>query len=664
MVGIRSIVAVASLAFAGCSAQTFRRTGTCPSLGCIFPPDQTEFIAGQVFDIRIEIQAPVNGSSPFNNGVPSPDFKLTIGGDGGVASEISQFYGRSDPAVEKYNFTYYEDLFASAAKTPTVVNVLAKSYRHVTLYNPGDYTLKLEYNGGMQTIAHWTVKPLADCRKAKNFLLFIGDGMTTSMVTAARLLGHKSINGKYQDIMTLDKAPAFGLQMTHSIDSFITDSANSATALYSGKKATVNGLNAYTDSTGKPWADPKFETVYEMFRRIYGGIVGIVSTAYLADATPAAVVAHTSQRSQYDTIIEQFLNGVTANYSWTKWDGPDVLFGGGGSDFVPKPGNGNQSVVDRWVKRGYNFVANKTALNALQADGKRALGLFSSSTMATWLDRNVYKANLASFPQWNGTKGALDQPGLKEMTLKAIDIVSKRAKDAGTGWAMMSEAASIDKAMHIHDYDRALGELLELDDTVKATLEHLEKIGELEETLVIVTADHGHGFDVFGSSDTKFMAAQSTDAKKRGAIGTYQNSGLSEYQVAPGQLADNHTVVVGPNGKGFPVQWNPRYTAAMGFGATVDRHENYVVHNVSRSTSVLINGSYFANPDDSASGFFVSGTLPVTDDQGVHSLTDVPVYAWGPGSELFRGVQNSVDIAFKIAQALDLGRDKNVTYGY
>lgn len=81
--------------------------------------------------------------------------------------------------------------------------------------------------------------------------------------------------------------------MTHSLDSFITDSANSASALFTGKKMTVNGLNQYTDSTGKPFANPKVETFFEMFRRITGGQVGIVSKAYIADATPAAVCTHT-----------------------------------------------------------------------------------------------------------------------------------------------------------------------------------------------------------------------------------------------------------------------------------------------------------------------------------------------------------------------------------
>lgn len=91
----------------------------------------------------------------------------------------------------------------------------------------------------------------------------------------------------------MDEAPAYGAQMTHSLDSFITDSANSASALFSGKKQTVNGLNAYTDSTGLGFANAKTETVFEMFRRIYGGQVGIVSKAYIADATPAAVCTHT-----------------------------------------------------------------------------------------------------------------------------------------------------------------------------------------------------------------------------------------------------------------------------------------------------------------------------------------------------------------------------------
>lgn len=64
----------------------------------------------------------------------------------------------------------------------------------------------LTYNGGMTTEATWEVLPLSDCKKAKNVIVFIGDGMATSMVSAARLLAHKTVNGRYQSRMKMDEA--------------------------------------------------------------------------------------------------------------------------------------------------------------------------------------------------------------------------------------------------------------------------------------------------------------------------------------------------------------------------------------------------------------------------------------------------------------------------
>jgi alkaline phosphatase len=68
----------------------------------------------------------------------------------------------------------------------------------------------LSYYGGDTTVATWEVKSLEKVRKAKNVILFIGDGMTTNMITAARLIAHKSINGKYQTKLALDKFPVLG----------------------------------------------------------------------------------------------------------------------------------------------------------------------------------------------------------------------------------------------------------------------------------------------------------------------------------------------------------------------------------------------------------------------------------------------------------------------
>lgn len=526
----------------------------------------------------------------------------------------------------------------------------AKAYRRLALYEPGEYTATLNYNNGSSTKATWLVRDLAEERKAKNIILFIGDGMTTNMITAARLIGHKSINGKYQSKMQMDKFPVLGHQMTHSIDSFITDSANSASALYTGHKSTVNCLGVYADSSKSPFDDPKVETIAEIFHRLTGGHVGIVSTAFLADATPAGLTAHTRARSEYGHVIDTFLNGVT-NYTWTKWDGPDVLFGGGAEDFyTPKL---NKTYYDEFAKKGYQLLQNRTALLAAPSNEK-SLGVFTTSNMAKWLDRNVYRNNLNQSLSPTGDKTpALDQPGLKDMTLKAIDILSERSGDKG--WFLMSEAASIDKMMHVLDYDRALGELLELDDTIKATVQKLNETDTLKETLILVTADHGHGFDVMGSVDTHYLAAQNVDRKKRDAVGVYEQSGLSQYQTT-GNLTYTDS--------NFPKSWDPRYTLFQGLMADPDRRENWSVHKDGpRKPAVEVGeDDHYVNPKDGKDGILLNGTLPVENDQGVHSLTDVPVFAMGPCQELFGGVYNSVDIFFSMAECFGLARGTPPTY--
>lgn len=559
------------------------------------------------------------------------------------------------------------DLFARDSKKPSLVNVAAKAYRRVALYEAGEYTATLTYNNGTKTSASWLVRDLATVRKTKNIVLFIGDGMTTNMITAARLIAHKSINGRYQSRMQMDQFPVLGHQMTHSLDSFITDSANSATALYTGHKSTVNALGVYADSSKSPFDDPKVETIAEMFRRLTGGGVGIVSTAFIADATPAALTAHTRDRGQYGAVVDSFLNGIT-NYTWTNWTGPDVLFGGGAEQFIPSSKSfQGKDYYAAFAAKGYNVMQNNTSLQKAP-NTSRTLGIFSVSNMAKWLDRNVYTKNLiGNKDSPDGKNGsATDQPGLKEMTLKAIDILQTRNSEKG--WFLMSEAASIDKQMHTLDYDRALGELLELDDTVKASMARLQSLGIQKETLVLVTADHGHGFDVMGSVDTKYLAAQKTDRTKRGAIGTYQNSGLSQYtdpnsETGPMSNASSHnnTSVRYTDGTAFPANWDPRYTLFSALGADPDRRENYEVHKsgprVPASNSTP--GDYYVDYKDAVSGFVINGTLPVDQDQGVHSLTDVPVFAQGPCQEMFGGVYNNIDIFFGMANCFGLARNKN-----
>ncbi|KAI0592718.1 alkaline phosphatase H [Biscogniauxia sp. FL1348] len=657
------LLTVAAL-LAAAEAQTYRRLGGCPTLGCVLPPDQSDFLPGQWFsvlvwadfDLRLEVHAPVNGSEAFNDGVPDENFLVTITKEGGEAQSLAEFFSIPEPDVEKWDFKWYEDLFAEDAGTPSVVNVAAKIYRRLAIYEPGNYVIELSYYGDQKTTANWVVRPLATKKKAKNVILFIGDGMTTNMITAARLLGHHSINGKYQSLLQMDQFPVLGHQMTHSLDSFMTDSANSASALYSGHKSTVNALGVYVDSSPDPFDDPKVETIVEVLKRTWKSAWGAVSTAAISDATPIALTGHSRSRYQFGPLVDQALNSFT-NYTWTDQGGPDVWFGGGAEQFYP----GDESYKGKdyyaaFADAGYDISLNRTSLLEL-GNSSRALGIFCQSHMPVWLDRNVFTENLESFKNdpRGGDGPALDLPGLKDMTLKAIDILHERGGEKG--FFLMSEGASIDKQMHALDYDRALGDLLELDDTVRATVAHLKELGELENTLVLVTADHGHGFDVFGGVDTAYLSAGKTDREKRRAVGTYEKSGLSQYTVAaPEGVAYN----TGPN---FPLNWSPRYTLAQGFSANPDRRENYKVHKSPRSAVSNTPGfgsrDYFVAADDSPDGFIVNGTLPVSESSGVHSMTDVAVFAMGPCQETFGGVYGNIDLFYKMANCLGLGQPKD-----
>jgi alkaline phosphatase len=347
------------------------------------------------------------------------------------------------------------------------------------------------------------------------------------------------------------------------------------------------------------------------------------------------------------------------NYSWTDHGGPDAYFGGGAEQFLP----GSDSYLGKdyyaeFAKKNYTVSLNRTSLEKA-SNSSRALGIFCKSSLPVWLDRNVFPENLKNLTNspTGASAPATDLPGLKEMTLKAIDVLHTRGGEKG--FFLMSEAASIDKQMHVLDYDRALGDLLELDDTISATIEHLKALGIFEDTLIVVSADHGHGFDVFGSTDTEYMAAQKTDREKRNAVGVYQNSGLSQYTVEqPGIKYDT-----GPN---FPVNWDPRYVIASGFGANPDHRENYrVKKDGSRVPASHLEGladdGYFVTPDDNVDGFVVNGTLPTGEAQGVHSLTDVPVYALGPCQETFSGTYSNIDVFYKIADCLGLGQPTNRT---
>ena len=167
--------------------------------------------------------------------------------------------------------------------------------------------------------------------------------------------------------------------------------------------------------------------------------------------------------------------------------------------------------------------------------------------------------------------------------------------------------------------------------------------------------------DVFGSADTKYLGAQKDDRAKRNAVGVYESSGLSQYTVAQPGVSYN----TGPH---FPQNWDPRYVIAAGMGASPDRRESYAVNKTGpRTPAATISGKgtsdYYVSASDNPDGFVVNGTLPTDQAQGVHSLTDVPVYAMGPCQEIFGGTYSNIDVFYKMASCLGLAHGKNITDG-
>ncbi|KAF9380152.1 hypothetical protein BGX21_002453 [Mortierella sp. AD011] len=642
-----AISAVAALDPAG----QFKRLPACPTLGCLSPPDRAEFLAGAHFDVRVEVHAE-------NDAKPNPNYTLTIEkvSKKSKAVDFTKFSKVTPDKNEAWDFTYYKDASAywkaqdGDKSAATAVHAVSTAWRKVQIKEPGTYKAVLKYNNGKTTEAVWTVHPVKK-RKAKNVILFIGDGMTTAMISAARLISKPHISGKYQKHMNMDQFPVLGHIMTHSLDSLITDSANSASAYNTGHKSSAGALGVYPDSSLSPFDDPKQELIAELLRRRSkknggAGGVGIVTTAEVQDATPAAVYAHTRNRDEKATIVDQMIHGANPVVA-------DVILGGGGKYFHSKTGGKSLNGTDYYAayskERGYKVVYDKKDL--LDYKGSNPLlGIFHSTNMDVWMDRNVYKSNLnstASDPRGNG-KSALNQPNFDEMVVKGLEVLEKRHHKEG--WFMMAEAASVDKMMHPLDYDRALADLLELDKTIGKTKEWLKRHKLDKDTLILVTADHAHSFDVYGSVDTQYFNSfsDSEELEKKNSIGTYENSGWPSYFDA--------------DGDGFPDEWNVRYTLAAGTAGFPTHREDFQISvkgvnvpAVPKSNSHHHYQEYVAAPDNAPHGILKTGTLGVTEAVGVHSLQDVPIFAEGPGADLFAGIQDNTEIFHKISQLLGLG---------
>lgn len=580
----------------------------------ILPVDTAKFWAGAHFDFDVEVS---NAKNLQNvdvkvNGIPADKFF----GKQAVVKDLGN-------GVTSYRIDDVD--FSKTGKIAVTVN--AKD-------SLGTSTASAGYE-----VVHETAQ-----KKAKNVILFVGDGMSLQAREVARILSKGMTNGKYNDLLAMEKLEHNAVITTSGYDSLVTDSANSASAYATGHKSVVNAMGIYEDSTKDPFDDPKVENISEILKRTRGMSIGIITQAESTDATPAAMIGHTRRRANQDFLAKSYLDA---------YHRPDVIMGGGSSRYLPKsiPGSkrkDNDNIIQDFKDLGYTFASTSREMMAAPSD-KPLLGLFHTGTMNVYIDREMLKNPKV-------LKGFDDQPNLMDMTRKSLDILSKNPN----GFFAMIEGASIDKQLHVMDWQRAAYDTIEFDKSIEYAEKWAKEHGD--NTLIIVLADHAHGISISGTYHER-------DGRKgTEAVRVYANSIFPTFKDA------NHD--------GFPDNPDPDVTLAIQYANHPEYYENYhfmktptppalavtetkeeavqngdkvEYHQVSSASSKA--NPARIHPGDPAE--LVPANTPKDDPQECHSADDILLNAGGPGSEYFHGTMDNTEVFFGMLRALGIDANKN-----
>ena len=657
-------VAITPLQLALCSAAALASFATqaAPSVSRLTPPSElfasnnpnppviARFLPGQRFDLQATVRLDV--------GATLTAFRFLVDG---VPTRIAP------------NTT---STVTTGLALPKDVNAAVVSQRAYSVQKPGVHRLTIEatQSDGQTASATGNFEIVGidkQGRTAKNIIILLGDGMGAAHRTAARIMGRGYAQGKAQGRLAMDTAPFTGMVMTSSLDAIVTDSAPGMSNYVTGNKANNNQEGVFPDDTADAFDNPRVEYMAEYLHRTQGKALGIVTTADVFDATPAAMAVHTANRGNGTGIVDQFLDdraltGLTVlmgggrkwflpNGDALKADGsrnaqamngsqrdtksdyilpPDVVAGWGAAIGAKDPA---RDLIADFQTAGFAYAPDKTAL-AASADASKLLGLFSYSNMNVAFDKigqrrgNSTVASDYGFP---------DQPMLDEMADAALKVLAKNKK----GFIAMIEGASIDKQAHLMDTDRWLLEVIEFDRAVQVAKDFAAKNPD---TLVIVTADHEcSGAAIIGASTKPIAAIREATANPSAAttrdaiVGVYQSAKFPKYVIA----AD-----------GYPQTTDVDYKMLIGYGANADRYETWLANTTPTQdpqqpfASQPPQSNYPANPQmrNATTGYLVTGQVP--GDNAVHTATDVPLSAFGRGASLFTGVMDNTDVFFKIGQ--------------
>lgn len=555
----------------------------------VMPIDRAKFLIGQSFDFAIEI----------NTAAPAETVEVTVNG---TAAE--KYFGKQAVISFDKTSTYriHEAAFPKAGNVAVTVAVRTAQGLEKRTVN-------------YEVTADKLKKP------AKNVILLIGDGMSLQARQIARILSKGITEGKYNDLLEMEKMSNLALITTSGSDSLVTDSANSASAYATGHKSAVNAMGVYADSTADPFDDPKVENIIELAKRTRGMATGIVSTANITDATPAAMLAHTRRRSEQNFIAAQMLDPLRQ---------PDVILGGGSRHFLPKsvPGSrrtDERNLIAEFKEQGYTLATTGTELKQAGTPAK-LLGLFKLDNLDVYIDREVTKnpAVLGNFT---------DQPTLMDMTETALNVLSQNKN----GFFLMVEGACIDKQLHTMDWQRAAYDTIEMDKAVGIAKAFAKQHGD---TLIIVVADHAHGASITGTYH------ELDGQTGREGVRIYGNAGWPTFADA--------------DGDGFPDDPDPSVTLAVQYANQPDHYENYRFQETPTAPAIMADGKAVANPKRAPQGGqWKQGNIPSSDPTEVHAADDVPLTADGPGAEYFKGIMDNTEVFFGIVRALGLDGRRN-----
>jgi alkaline phosphatase len=428
---------------------------------------------------------------------------------------------------------------------------------------------------------------------ARNVILFIGDGMGVATVTAARIYDGQSQGMLGEEHwLAFERFPNVALVKTYNTNQQVPDSAGTATAMMTGHKTRAGVINIGPDAQRRSCSGAQEHAIQSLSEtaKQRGLAAGFVTTARVTHATPATVYAHAPERDWETNLFvpeADWNNGCRdiahQLVNFAPGGGLDVAMGGGSRVFFGGDRRGvrrdpGDNLVSDWLQGGgkRRFVDSAEAMAALKP-GDKALGLFARSHMTYIAER----------------KEDSSEPSLSQMTEKAIELLA----DDPDGYFLMVEGGRIDHGHHIGKPGYAMLEAQEFNRAVEVALANVD----LEETLVLVTADHSHVFTMGGYP-----------TRGNPILGlVVSNDKTGEPNSEPTIAADGqpYTTLAYANGPGA-VTTMPRTMPETG------------VHALAQS---LV-------PTD---GKNIDGSVTIDE---THGGEDVALYATGSGAERVRGV--------------------------